>query len=100
MGIIDNFLSLNIQQLFLRGNIAKAYEKMYEIAESIASHEVTRRMEIINNKSDSIVKNKGIDYFWSYFEKIVKYKEKRIEYHMNEMKTLLKLREELKESKK
>ena len=37
---------------------------------------------------------------WEYLEEMIKYKEKRTQHHINEMKELLKLREQLKEEKK
>ncbi|MCH7568742.1 MAG: hypothetical protein IIA87_04950 [Nanoarchaeota archaeon] len=100
MSIIDNFINLNIQKLFLKGDIAKAYEKMYKIAEGIASHEMERRTNLFHKLAKKKTKDNLRDYMGEYLEEMIKYKEKRTQHHINEMKELLKLREQLKEEKK
>lgn len=90
-----NLISLNIQKLFLKGDIAKAYQKMYAIAEEIASHEMERRDHLFHKLAKRKTKGNSSDYMWEYLEEMVKYKEKRTQHHLNEMKELLKLREEI-----
>lgn len=98
MRMIENFINLNIQKLFLKGDIARVYSKMYSIAEEIAIHEVKQKQHSLINKADRRFK-KTKDIF-SFPDEVSKYKEKRIQHHINEMKELLKMREELKENKK
>jgi len=100
MKLFDNFLHLNIQKLFLKGNIAKAYQKMYEIAEVIASHEMERRTHLFHKLAKKKTKENTKDYVWEYLEEMIKYKEKRTQHHINEMKELLKLREQIMGDKK
>jgi hypothetical protein len=97
MGIIDN-LNLNIQKLFIRGRIDKVYERMYNVAESLAAHETKKMFEIIaNNSKKKLPKDiSPEDYYWNYATEVMEYRQKRIEHHINEMKELLKLREEFK----
>ncbi|MFA5061284.1 MAG: hypothetical protein WC494_03140 [Candidatus Pacearchaeota archaeon] len=93
MGKID-ILPIKIQKLFLQGKIDSVYERIYNVAEKLAVHEMKQRGELIVDKASKkfdIQKNK-----WAYIEEMVKYKEKRIQHHINEMKELLKLREEVK----
>jgi allophanate hydrolase subunit 1 len=98
--LIGNFINLNIQKLFLRGNITKAYQKMYGIAEEIASHEMQRRIHYFHKMAKKKTKDNIKDYVWEYGEEMVKYKEKRTQHHLNEMKELLKMREQIEVEKK
>lgn len=98
MKLFDNLFNLNIQRLILKGEISKAYEKMYELAEKIAHHEMFQRKGLIIKNIEKRQKDKFDP--WVYSEEVAKYKEKRIQYHLAEMKELLKLREQLKEDKK
>ena len=50
MKIFDNLLNINIQKLLLKGNITKAYENMYNLAERLAVHEMKQRGQILWNK--------------------------------------------------
>ena len=97
---MDNFINLNVQKLFLKGNISKAYGKMYEIAEEIASHETQRRTHLFHKLSKKKTKDNVKDYMWEYLEEMIKYNEKRTQHHLNEMKELLRLREEIRDNKK
>lgn len=65
MGFIDNFINLNIQKLFLKGDIAKAYQKMYILAEEIASHEMERRMHHFHKLAKKKTKNNIKEYVWN-----------------------------------
>jgi len=95
MKIFDNLLNINIQKLLLKGNITKAYENMY----NLAVHEMKQRGQILWNKLAKKVNNSE-EHNISYAKEMANYKEKRIQYHLAEMKELLKLREQLKEDKK
>ncbi|HQB18834.1 hypothetical protein KBC25_00385 [Candidatus Pacearchaeota archaeon] len=99
MKIFDNLLNINIQKLLLKGNITKAYENMYNLAERLAVHEMKQRGQILWNKLAKKVNNSE-EHNISYAKEMANYKEKRIQYHLAEMKELLKLREQLKEDKK
>lgn len=96
MKIIDNFISLNIQKLFLSGRIDKAYRKMYELAEELAIHETELYKSLTGSKLIRKVNNsKDFDLMSNLLEKVVAYRQKRLQHHINEMKDLLKLREEV-----
>jgi len=99
MSLFENLINLNIQKLFLKGNISKAYQKMCEIAEEIASHEMERKTHLFHKLAKKKTKGNTGDYMWEYLEEMVKYKEKRTQHHIDEMKELLNLREQLKEGK-
>ena len=62
---------LNIQKLFLRGDIAKAYQKMYAIAEEIASHEMERRDHLFHKLAKKKTKDNPSNYMGEYFEEMV-----------------------------
>ncbi len=100
MSLFDSILKVNIPKLILKGDVAKAYQKMYIIAEEIASHETERRTHLFHKLAKKKTKDNVKDYMWEYVEEMIKYKEKRTQHHINEMKELLKLREQLKEGKK
>ena len=70
---------------------------MHELADTIASQEIKGRMQLFHKLAKRKTKNNPKDYEWEYLEEMEKYKEKRIQHHINEMKDLLKLREEIKE---
>ncbi len=100
MNLPINLINLDIQKLFLRGDIAKAYQKMYVIAEKIASYEMERKNFLFHKLASKKIKDNSSDYMEEYFGEMVKYKEKRTQHHINEMKELLKMREEIKINKK
>lgn len=100
MKIFDNLFNINIQKLFLQGRIEQAYEKMYNVAHNLAAEELRKNLEIIDIKLRKDKNLQGAEYMDRFLEKIASFKSKRIEYHMREMKELLKLREQLKEDKK
>ena len=93
MGIIDSFFSLNIQKLFISGRVDKAYERMYAVAERLAIHEMQQRTgKILNSgKKKFDIENDP----WAYPEEMAKFKAQRIKHHIEEMKSLLTLREEV-----
>ena len=95
MKIFDNLFNLNIQKLFLEGKIDKVYDRMYTIAHNLAVEELKKNFELINIKLRKSKSFNEKDYPEKFLERILEYKKKRIEHHMNEMKELLKLREEL-----
>jgi hypothetical protein len=94
MKLFDNFLNLNIQKLFLKGDIANAYRKMYELAEEIANHELKQKRFLIADKASKKFE-KDPSNLGVFEGEVTRYKEKRIDYHMNKMKELLKLREQI-----
>lgn len=89
---------MNIPRLLIRGNIVRVYDKMYNLAESLAIHEMNQRDRLLLDKANKKVKDPH-KYLITFAKEMTNYKEKRIEYHMNKMKELLKFREELIEEK-
>lgn len=81
----------------MNGRVDKAYERMYHIAESLAVHEMKQRTgKFISSASKKLdIVNNPL----AYPEEMVKYKLKRIEYHLNRMENLLKLRKDIQEEK-
>lgn len=92
MSIINNLINFNIKnmiKLFRQGKISKLYSEMYSIAEEFAIHEVNIKKGIIMQKLDKRLNPN--EYFGKYIEKISDYRDKRLNYHMNEMKKLLEM---------
>ena len=100
MGLFGSIVSVNIPKLILKGDIAKAYEKMYNLAETLAVHEVKLYQTLTTTRTLKKYedKNRG-DIMGEVLDKVAIYRQKRIQYHISEMKELLKLREKLLESK-
>lgn len=96
MKLFDNILSLKIQKLFLQGKIEVAYERMYNTARRLAAKEILEDLETINIKLGKNNSIQGLEYWEKILEKIASMKKNRIAYHMEKMKELLKLREEIK----
>lgn len=86
-----NILPIKIQKLVLQGKIDKAYSRMYALAEELATYELNKNLELINYRLSKSKKIKSQDYGWEYVDRINKYKEKRINFHMNKMKELLQM---------
>ena len=84
----------NLIKLFARGDISRLYEKMYSVAESIAAHETdryTRRKlrEFVRKNQSKLEASKQID----------KYRQQRLNFHLNQMYRLIELRAKQSESK-
>lgn len=82
-----NFNVNIIFRLLKKGRIDKAYGNMYNVAEGIAIHETELFIEKMTVGYDKY-KIKGAD---DASIKILNYREKRIEYHLNKMIELIKL---------
>lgn len=96
MSLFGNLINLNIQKLFLSGNIDKVYEKMYNVAEKLAIHEVKLYQDLLMQKMTDRKIKTGKDFdSIEYFNKVVNHRQERLQHHINEMKELLKLREQL-----
>ena len=96
MSTFDSFIKFNIRKLFLSGRIDKVYKKIYDLAEELAVHE----MKIYQSLTASKLIKKSVNLENPNFEdilleKVVAYRQKRLQHHINEMKNLLKLREEI-----
>jgi len=92
-------MSFNVNFIFKllrKGRIDKAYSNMYTVAESIAIHETEMFMDKLTVGYDKY-KVKGMD---DASLKILNYKQKRIEYHLNKMKELIELFKEEREKTK
>lgn len=92
MNLIETFIKLDVSKLFSQGNITKAYEKMYLIAERIANHEL--KIEGMRLQG-SLVGNDNPYKVFKIQKEMAEFKQKRIQHHINEMKKLLELRENL-----
>ena len=92
MNLIENVINLDVSKLFSQGNITKAYERMYSTAEVIANHEL--KIEGMRLQG-SLVGNDDPYKVLKIQKEMVEFKQKRIQHHINEMKKLLELRENL-----
>lgn len=97
MSLIENVIKLNISKLFAEGNITKTYEKMYSLAEKLANHELTIQELRLQG---CLAGNNDIDKIFKMRKEMVEFKQKRIQHHINEMKKLLILKEDLKKNEK
>lgn len=95
MGKID-ILPIKIQKLFLQGKIDAVYERMYNLAEKLAVHEVKLYQSLLTTRLLKKSENQNKDLMGELLDKVAVYRQKRIQFHINEMKELLKLREEVK----
>lgn len=88
-GIKIEFGLKDLIRLFNQGKVDKVYEKMYDIAESIAVHEVKQYRDEVYLKS---VANKiTLSGPQDYVIRQIEFKRKRIDHHMKKMEDLLKL---------
>ncbi|MFA5856686.1 MAG: hypothetical protein WC867_04975 [Candidatus Pacearchaeota archaeon] len=92
-------LPIKIKNLILKGKVDSAYKRMYDVAESLAAHETKKMLEILadDTKKKYPKDEKPGDYIWNYSREVLKYRQKRIQHHINEMKELLILSNQLKE---
>ena len=76
---------------FARGGIDKLYLRMYQLAESLAIHEMKKYDSFLSFKSlysEVMLKGECEDIV-DIDQKIIKYRDERINYHMDEMKEIL-----------
>jgi len=74
-----------------RGGIDKLYMRMYQLAESLAIHEMKKYDSLLNFKrlySKVMLKGEIQDHI-EIDEEAHKYRDERIQHHMNEMKEIL-----------
>ena len=93
MNIIENL----IVKLSLKENITKTYQEMYLLAEKIAIHELQVEEVILYASSEP---KDGPDKIFKNQKHMAEFKQKRIQHHINEMKNLLILKEDLKRNEK
>ena len=83
-----NFDLGNISKLLKDGRIDRAYKKMYSVADSLSANETKKYME--NLKIKAICKGTTYEDAVSIIEKLYEYRKERTEFHLEEMKKLLK----------
>jgi len=94
--VLDNrfsqyFFKFNLSKLFSKGRVDEAYERMYTLAHDLATEELKKNLDFLDIQLRKDKNLQGREYWEKYLEKILKFKEERIEHHMKEMKELLKL---------
>ena len=97
MNLIENFIKVNISKLFADGNITKTYQEMYLLAEKIAHQELKIEWARLEG---SLRPKVDFDKILKIQKDMAEFKQKRIQHHINEMKDLLILREDLKKNEK
>lgn len=95
MGIFDSLFSFNVQKMFISGKIDKVYSNIYNVAEGLAVHETNLYRNLLEHKLRKKAQITQEDNTLEYFDKVVKYRQERLQHHINEMKDLLKLREDV-----
>ena len=83
----------NFAKLFKKGDVSALYRKMYSLAEDLAIDEMQKRQSLILSNIESKLPVKNLAQ--EYINELIGYKGKRIQYHMDEMNKLLKLRSEV-----
>jgi len=96
MSLIDNIFHFenlfgdSLVKLFNRGQIDKAYKKMFDVAEEISRKETREYMEKLNHETlENNINKTNNSFKFDWLTKIDNYHNERREYHMNEMKKLL-----------
>ncbi|MFA5792219.1 MAG: hypothetical protein WC884_04285 [Candidatus Paceibacterota bacterium] len=74
----------------MKGDIVRLYKKMYGLAEELAVHELEQKMPIMG-RNHILQKQKEVSQK-DFVQEILIYKNKKIKFHMDEMKKLLEMR--------
>ena len=75
-------ISFNLQKLFIQGKIDKLYSRMYSLAEDLAVHEVKLYQSLTSAKMmRDFKKNDKRDFTEELLDKVVRYRQKRIEFY-------------------
>ncbi len=99
MSLFGNLFNFNIKNLIIQGRVDIAYDKIYNMAEKITVHELKlHQSNLVHKYGTKAIQGKNYNLL-EEVSKLENWKFKRIQYHINEMKELLKLREKLKENK-
>jgi len=90
----------SLMKYWKRGRIEKVYEKMYDVAENLAHHEMNKfdgklksQLGLIPGKIEG--NQDFLDKFTKFQSRSLNYRERRVQHHIDQMKELLQIKAEV-----